>query len=95
MRGRAWVGDGSVDRVEISSDEGRTWQRAQLSAAQPLHPYAWRTFTYEHTPKNPGYVTFIARAWDSAGNAQPAVAAWNPLGYFWNGWHRVGVLVEG
>ena len=94
VRGRAWVGEGSVDRVEISSDEGKTWQRAQLSAAQPLHPYAWRTFTHEYTPKNPGYVTFLARAWDSNGNAQPAVSTWNPLGYFWNGWHRVGVVVE-
>jgi len=94
VRGRAWVGEGAVDRVEISSDEGKTWQRAQLSSAQSLHPRAWRTFTYEHKPQNPGYVTFLARAWDSAGNAQPAVPAWNPLGYFWNGWHRVGVLVE-
>ena len=94
VRGRAWVGEGSVERVEISADEGKTWRRAQLSPAQSLHPYAWRTFTYEHQPSGPGYVTFLARAWDSAGNAQPAVAAWNPLGYFWNGWHRVGVLVE-
>ena len=94
VRGRAWGGEGSVDRVESSSDEGKTWQRAQLAAAQSLHPYAWRTFTYEHKPSGPGYVTFLARAWDSAGNAQPAVSTWNPLGYFWNGWHRVGVLVE-
>lgn len=94
VRGHAWVGEGSVERVEISSDEGKTWQRAQLAPAQPLHPYAWRTFTYEHKPSGPGYVTFLARAWDSRGNAQPAVPAWNPLGYFWNGWHRVGVLVE-
>jgi DMSO/TMAO reductase YedYZ molybdopterin-dependent catalytic subunit len=94
VRGRAWVGEGAVDRVEISSDEGKTWQRAQLSSAQSLHPRAWRTFTYEHKPQSPGYVTFLARAWDSAGNAQPAVPAWNPLGYFWNGGHRVGVLVE-
>jgi DMSO/TMAO reductase YedYZ molybdopterin-dependent catalytic subunit len=94
VRGHAWVGDGAVDRVEISSDEGKTWQRAQLAPAQSLHPRAWRTFTYEHKPQQPGFVTFLARAWDSAGNAQPAVPAWNPLGYFWNGWHRVGVLVE-
>jgi DMSO/TMAO reductase YedYZ molybdopterin-dependent catalytic subunit len=94
VRGRAWVGEGSVERVEISSDEGKTWQRAQLAPRQSLNPYAWRTFTYEYKPQNPGYVTFLARAWDSNGNAQPAVPAWNPLGYFWNGWHRVGVLVE-
>jgi len=39
-------------------------------------------------------VTFLARAWDDRGNPQPAVPYWNPLGYFWNGWHRVGVVVE-
>jgi hypothetical protein len=39
-------------------------------------------------------VTFLARAWDDRGNAQPAAPNWNPLGYFWNGWHRVGVVVE-
>jgi DMSO/TMAO reductase YedYZ molybdopterin-dependent catalytic subunit len=94
VRGRAWVGEGAVDRVEISSDEGKTWQRANLSPRESLHPYAWRTFTYEYKPQRPGYVTFLARAWDDRGNAQPAVSDWNPLGYFWNGWHRVGVVVE-
>jgi DMSO/TMAO reductase YedYZ molybdopterin-dependent catalytic subunit len=94
VRGRAWVGEGAVERVEISSDEGKTWQRAELAPRNPLHPFAWRTFTYEHKPARPGYVSFISRAWDDRGNAQPAVAYWNPLGYFWNGWHRVGVLVD-
>jgi DMSO/TMAO reductase YedYZ molybdopterin-dependent catalytic subunit len=96
VRGRAWVGEGNVDRVEISSDEGKTWQRAELAPAGDARyaKYAWRTFTYEFKPQGPGYVTFLARAWDSRGNAQPAQPAWNPLGYFWNGWHRVGVVVE-
>ena len=39
-------------------------------------------------------MTFLARAWDDRGNAQPMVPAWNPLCYFWNGVHRVGVTVE-
>jgi DMSO/TMAO reductase YedYZ molybdopterin-dependent catalytic subunit len=94
VRGRAWVGEGAVERVEISTDEGKSWQRAELSPRSSLHPFAWRTFTYEFKPARPGYVTFLARAWDDRGNAQPAVSDWNPLGYFWNGWHRVGVLVE-
>jgi sulfite oxidase len=92
VRGRAWVGEGTVERVEISSDEGKSWRNAEL--ARRGARYAWRTFTYEHPAERPGYVTFLARAWDDRGNAQPAVPAWNPLGYFWNGWHRVGVLVE-
>jgi DMSO/TMAO reductase YedYZ molybdopterin-dependent catalytic subunit len=92
LRGRAWVGEGSVERVEISSDEGKTWQRAELAKAGDK--YAWRTFTHQAEIRNPGYTTFLARAWDDRGNAQPAIPSWNPLGYFWNGWHRVGVLVE-
>jgi len=35
-----------------------------------------------------------ARATDTRGNTQPIVAPWNPLGYFWNGIHRVGFMVE-
>jgi DMSO/TMAO reductase YedYZ molybdopterin-dependent catalytic subunit len=92
LRGHAWVGEGAVERVEISTDEGKSWQRAALARAKDK--YAWRNFTYEFQPQNPGYQTFIARAWDDQGNVQPAVSAWNPLGYFWNGWHRVGIVVE-
>jgi DMSO/TMAO reductase YedYZ molybdopterin-dependent catalytic subunit len=93
LRGRAWVGEGEVERVEVSLDEGRTWQRAQLWRTEG-GKYAWRRFTHDFTPSRAGYTTLLARAWDAAGNVQPAIPAWNPLGYFWNGWHRVGVVVE-
>jgi len=91
VRGRAWVGEGSIDRVEVSSDEGRTWRQATLGPAGDR--FAWRTFTFEFEPQRLGYQTFVARAWDDRGNAQPMESAWNPLGYFWNGVHRVGVTV--
>ncbi|MCS6944803.1 MAG: molybdopterin-dependent oxidoreductase, partial [Sutterellaceae bacterium] len=92
VRGKAWVGEGAIERVEISLDEGVTWQRAQLDP--PGDKYAWRGFRLLFRPTRPGYQTFLARAWDDKGNAQPIVAAWNPLGYFWNGIHRVGVIIE-
>ena len=92
VRGRAWVGEGSIDRVEISVDEGVNWQRASLASRGDK--YAWRTFSFDYQPQRFGYVTFLARAWDGRGNAQPIASTWNPLGYFWNGVHRVGVLVE-
>jgi hypothetical protein len=81
-----------VERVEVSTDEGRSWQAAQLARA--ASKYAWRSFTHEFKPARPGYATILARAWDDRGNVQPAQPAWNPLGYFWNAWHRVGVVVE-
>jgi DMSO/TMAO reductase YedYZ molybdopterin-dependent catalytic subunit len=92
VRGKAWVGEGSIARVEISLDEGITWRNADLDA--PGDKYAWRGFRFLFRPTQPGYQTFLARAWDDKGNAQPLVPPWNPLGYFWNGVHRVGVSVE-
>jgi sulfite oxidase len=92
VRGRAWVGEGSIDRVEISTDEGKTWERATL--ARQGDKYAWRRFEAQVPLRNAGYTTILARAWDDRGNVQPAQPKWNPLGYFWNGWHRVGVVVE-
>src|SRR5688572_27644756 len=93
LRGRAWVGEGEIERVEVSLDEGKSWQRATLWRSEG-GKYAWRRFTYDFTPSRPGHTPLLARAWDAAGNVQPALPAWNPLGYFWNGWHRVGVVVE-
>jgi DMSO/TMAO reductase YedYZ molybdopterin-dependent catalytic subunit len=92
VEGRAWVGEGDIDRVEISFNEGRSWQRATINSGGDK--YAWRVFSFEYTPRNEGYVTVLARATDSRGNMQPILPAWNPLGYFWNAIHRVGFVVE-
>ncbi len=92
IEGRAWVGEGAIDRVEVSFDEGVTWQRAPINSGGDK--YAWRVFSAEIWPKRSGYMTVLARATDDRGNTQPVVATWNPLGYFWNGVHRVGFMVE-
>ena len=92
LRGRAWVGEGAIERVEVSVDEGATWQRAKLDSRGDR--YAWRTFTFDYQPQRFGYLSFAARAWDDRGNAQPMLSVWNPLGYFWNGVHRVGIVIE-
>jgi DMSO/TMAO reductase YedYZ molybdopterin-dependent catalytic subunit len=92
VRGRAWVGEGAIERVEISLNEGASWQRARLGPRGDR--YAWRSFSFDFQPQRFGQLTILARAWDDRGNAQPMVSAWNPLGYFWNGVHRVGVMVE-
>lgn len=91
ISGKAWAGERDIARVELSFDEGRSWQRAELNPS--TEKYAWRTFSFAYTPRKPGYSTVLARATDDAGDVQPATTAWNPLGYFWNGWHRVGFNV--
>jgi len=92
VRGKAWVGEGSVDRVDISFDEGVTWSRATLERERDK--YAWRTFSFDYVPQRFGHLTFLARATDDRGNVQPITPYWNPLGYFWNGLHRVGVMID-
>jgi DMSO/TMAO reductase YedYZ molybdopterin-dependent catalytic subunit len=92
IEGRAWVGEGSIDRVDVSFDEGASWRPAAINAG--ADKYAWRVFSYEYVPRRPGYATVLARARDNQGNVQPIQPAWNPLGYFWNAIHRVGFVVE-
>jgi len=90
--GKAWVGEGAIERVEVSFDEGVTWRRAAVDHGGDK--YAWRTFSFEFAPRRTGFHTVLARATDDRGNTQPLSAPWNPLGYYWNGWHRVGFVVQ-
>jgi hypothetical protein len=92
IRGFAWAGENAIERVDVSTDGGARWQAAQLSS-QKL-PFAWRLFTLNWTPRDPGYYTIMSRATDTAGRVQPIVSPWNPSGYLWNGIDRVGVTVE-
>jgi sulfite oxidase len=92
IRGFAWAGENAIESVEVSTDGGSRWQRAQLSS-QKL-PFAWRLWSLNWQPPSEGYYNILSRATDSAGRVQPVVAAWNPSGYLWNSVDRVGVTVE-
>jgi len=92
IRGFAWAGENAIERVEVSTDGGSRWRDAQLSP-QKL-PFAWRLWSLEWRPSDPGYYTLMSRATDTAGRVQPIVSPWNPSGYLWNAIDRVGIIVE-
>jgi sulfite oxidase len=92
VKGMAWAGESDVSRVDISTDEGRSWQPAQLGA--DYAKYAWRQWQYSWTPAKPGAHVVMARATDSTGRVQPAEPGWNPSGYLWNGIEQVKFYVE-
>jgi DMSO/TMAO reductase YedYZ molybdopterin-dependent catalytic subunit len=92
IRGFAWAGENMIERVEVSTDGGSRWRDAQLSIEKL--PFAWRLWSLDWRPSDPGYYTILSRATDSAGRVQPVVAPWNPSGYLWNAIDRVGVTVE-
>ncbi len=92
VQGVAWTGEGRIVRVEVSLDEGRTWESARL-VGEDL-PYAWRQWQYIWQATS-GAKTILCRATDDRGVTQPKTSPWNPGGFFWNGWDHVSVTVAG
>ncbi len=92
LTGVAWAGEADVTKVEISTDSGHTWSRAQLGNDEAK--YAWRLWQYMWKPAKAGEYTIMARATDSSGRTQPDEAPWNPSGYLWNGIEKVKIYVE-
>ena len=91
VRGRAWSGLGSVERVEVSADGGASWSDARLGR-QPSR-WAWRSWEWDWEPRDPGRYELCCRAADSAGNEQPLEAPWNLGGYANNEVQRVTAVV--
>jgi DMSO/TMAO reductase YedYZ molybdopterin-dependent catalytic subunit len=67
--GAAWSGESAVDKVEVSTDGGKTWAAAKLldDAVQ----YCWRLWEYQwQTPDQAGRVRLMSRATDRNGRTQ-------------------------
>ena len=94
VRGYAVCGDRTVVRVDVSSDGGRTWRQARLDHEETA-PFAW-TFWEIALDLAPGEHELAVRAWDGAGQTQPAAPddIWNYKGYLSVAWHRVRVSVR-
>ena len=91
IAGFAWAGEAEITRVDVSTDNGRTWSAARLSADRAR--YAWRQFDHLWRPAQNGSYVVLSRATDSRGRVQPIVADWNPSGYLWNTIDQVRVDV--
>jgi len=92
IRGAAWAGDQTVTLVELSCDQGVTWQKAEL--APPKNPYDWSRFTKTVAFSSLGQHEVWSRATDASGKAQPNEAQdWNPQGYGANPVHRIAINV--
>ncbi len=93
VQGYAIAGGGrSVERVDLSTDDGEAWVTARLLGGPD--PWSWRFWEAE-LDLEPGAACLAARAWDSAAQTQPEDARkiWNFKGYAHNAWHRVNVKI--
>ena len=98
MRGYAYSGGGNkVTRVEVSCDQGNTWELCALSQLPANHAgkhFCWCHWTYEAP------ITYLlaaanshvrCRAWDQRNNNQPAELTWNVMGMGNNPHFKVNV----
>ncbi len=94
LRGYAIASARAVVRVDVSPDGGRSWRQATLEH-DAAAPWSW-TFWQASLDLPPGEHELAVRAWDSAGQTQPASPedAWNFKGYLSAAWHRVPVSVS-
>ena len=90
LRGRAWSGHGTVERVEVGIDG--QWLDARLHP--PAGPFAWHGWSLEWDAR-PGDHELACRATDTTGEAQPFAQAWNHQGMANNVVQRLVVTVRG
>jgi hypothetical protein len=90
--GAAYGGEADIERVEVSVDNGNTWNVATFIG--PHESFAWRQWQYVWEVKKRGDYALMARAIDFEGNDQPMEAAWNVLGYGNNGVRDHAVTVH-
>jgi hypothetical protein len=65
--------------VEVSVDDGRTWQSATLGESQGR--YSFRPWQFAGAPRAAGRMTVMARASSAQGTSQPSELIFNAAGY--------------
>jgi DMSO/TMAO reductase YedYZ molybdopterin-dependent catalytic subunit len=89
--GIAWDGGYGITAVEVSSDGGKSWAAATLG--EDLGRFAFRTFSFNVTPRAKGKLTVMARAFNKIGQGQTTELIANPAGYHHNVVHSISLNV--
>ena len=91
LRGYAMAGGRTIERVEVSADDGRSWLGAACEHS-PGEPWSW-TLWKARLELAPGEHEIAVRAWDAAAQTQPerTETVWNFKGYMNTAWHRIRV----
>jgi DMSO/TMAO reductase YedYZ molybdopterin-dependent catalytic subunit len=89
--GIAFAGNRGIQKVEVSTDNGQSWQQATLDP--PLSGDSWVFWKMQWRPERPGNYTLVVRATDGTGAVQTSRQRGTvPNGA--TGYHRVKVMVE-
>jgi len=91
VRGIAWDGGYGIRRVDVSTDEGRTWERAELGADSGR--FSFRPWQFTYMPHAKGRVIVMARASNAQGATQTEELIFNAAGYHNNVIQKVGIEI--
>lgn len=78
VEGLAFNDGSGIQKVELSTDDGKTWLATNLNPE--LGKYSWRRWKYDWTPAAKGIYHLKVRATDKKGHTQ-AEKQWNRSGY--------------
>jgi len=92
ITGLAWTGEGVIASIEISLDNGETWET--LPIHDTPHKYQWVKWSYSYVFEKNHEYTIQVRAFDSNGQSQPDQAFWNRKGYGYNEVSQIKVQIE-
>ncbi len=81
LKGIAFDGGSGIKQVEVSTDDGQSWQAATLG--EDLGPFSFRGWRLTATLAA-GEHHLKVRATSNAGETQPVTQPWNPSGYLRN-----------
>jgi DMSO/TMAO reductase YedYZ molybdopterin-dependent catalytic subunit len=90
VRGVAFGGDRGISRVEVSFDDGETWQEAKLD--YPGTKLTWALWSYTWRPPGPNNYTLVVRATDGEGVLQELDEE-RPFKSGTTGFHKITVYV--
>src|SRR5205823_5075331 len=68
LRGMAFGGDRGISKVEISTDDGDTWDTAEIT--KPGTKLSWSLWGFQWTPDEEGEAKVLVRATDGEGQEQ-------------------------
>jgi sulfite oxidase len=96
VEGYAYSGGGrEIIRVDISIDNGKTWDQAELldDCVKGNKAWCWKRWRYNGLKRCDGKTTVLVKATDEAYNTQPESydAIYNVRGNLATAWHRVTV----
>jgi hypothetical protein len=91
IRGIAFGGDCGVSRVEVSVDDGRSWQTTALGS--DVGKYSFRQWNSQITIPQSGNITVQVRCTNTKSEIQPTEPNWNSAGFMRNVIERIQLAV--